>query len=497
MRRWWSISFGIFLLLGWLLPGVATAQEFRWPEIDLTGAFPYGPGYDLSLTKIGLSWLVFCMWVYTSGFVNVQGQQRGYRFIRWNALVFFTFVPSFILLWYIPIFWLGFPLMVITWVVPLTLFVRHFNKDVPYHEQVMTKPHLRFWFSELVGRLGIKMEAERRSADELIAVKLIPMGGEDSTQDGVNLLQAKESPAFNLTREMIVDALARRSDAIMLDFTQQAVGIRYQIDGLWTNGEPQDRETGDAMLAVLKIISSLNPANRRSRQQGEFGATYRNTKYKCKITTQGTKTGERALLHFDAGAAHFENLSDLGMRDKMIEQVRELLARHEGFLLFSAPPACGLSATITGALGSADRFMRDFKAIEDVHHPEATVENIDAVTYDSAEGEGPDSALPQLLLKHPDVIICRDLVNLETVNILCDQAQGRLVVSGLRAKDSVEALLRVLAFKVEPEKFSGVVSGVLNQRLARKPTRETCPQLVEFRGPGLIRPSQYDRIGAR
>ncbi len=502
MLRRLLVFSGVLVLVGWLLPGVAAAQTMKWPPIDLVGGFPYGPGYYLSATKIALCWFVFCFWVYSSDFINYQGQRQKYRFLHWNALVFFTFVPSFILVWFIPIFWVSFPLMLISWIVPLALFIRHYNRDVPYHEQVMTPSHLRFRLSELVAPLGIKIVAERRSPDELIPVKLTPMGGESSTHDGANLLQAKESPAYNPTREMLVDALARRSEAIMLDFTQQAVGVRYQIDGLWTNGDPQDRETGDAMLAVLKTIASLNPADRRSRQQGEYGAKFHKKKFVCKITTQGTKTGERALLQFDDGAAQFEKLSDLGMRDKMAEQVRELLARHEGFVLFSAPPATGLTATISAALGSADRYMRDFKAIEDVHHPEAAIENIDAVTYDSEEGQGPDAALPQLLLKHPDVLICRDLVNLETIDILCDQAKGRLVVAGVRAKESVEALLRVIAFKVEPQKFADVVSGVLNQRLVRK-LCEACkeayvppPQLLKKLGlpagrvESLYRPPQ-------
>ncbi len=502
MLRSAFVLFNMIVLLSWLLPGVAAAQTFPWPDVDISRGFPYGPGFYLSATKIALCWFVFCFWVYSSEFVNFQGQRRKYRYVRWNNLVFFTFVPSFILVWFIPIFWLSFPLMLLAWIVPLTLFIRHYNRDVPYDEQVMTGPHLRFWFAGVVAPLGIKIEAERRSPDELIAVKLVAKGGESSTHDGANLLQAKESPVFNLTRELLVDVFARRGEALMLDYTQQAVGVRIQVDGLWTNGEPLDRETGDGMLAVLKIISSLNPGERRKRQQGEFEASYGKKKYTCTITTQGTKTGERALIQFDDGASQFEKLPDLGMREKMVDQVREILAHNEGFFLISAPPGAGLTATIAGALGSADRYTRDFKAVEDKQNLEAPIENIEQVTYDSAAGESPDSILPQLLLKHPDVIVCRDLVNLQTVDILCGQAEGRLVISSIRAKDCVEALLRVLAFKAEPEKFANVVTGVINQRLVRR-LCDTCkeayapqPQLLKKLGlpagrvEALYRPPQ-------
>ena len=41
--------------------------------------------------------------------------------------------------------------------------------------------------------------------------------------------------------------------AVILDVVR-----RYDIDGVWHNVEPRDRESGDVMLAVMKKISSLD-----------------------------------------------------------------------------------------------------------------------------------------------------------------------------------------------------------------------------------------------
>jgi len=45
---------------------------------------------------------------------------------------------------------------------------------------------------------------------------------------------------------------------------------------------------------------------------------------------------------------------------------------------------------------------------------------------------------------------------------------GKLVISTIRAKEAVEALLRFLMLKATPEEFAPAVKAVINQRLVRK-----------------------------
>ena len=64
----------------------------------------------------------------------------------------------------------------------------------------------------------------------------------------------------------------------MLEFTADAVAVRYQIDGVWHNATPKvrskssrlDRPLGDAMLLVLKRICHLKPQERRAKQEGKM-----------------------------------------------------------------------------------------------------------------------------------------------------------------------------------------------------------------------------------
>jgi type II secretory ATPase GspE/PulE/Tfp pilus assembly ATPase PilB-like protein len=73
------------------------------------------------------------------------------------------------------------------------------------------------------------------------------------------------------------------------------------------------------------------------------------------------------------------------------------------------------------------------------------------------------------LRQYPDTIVCRNLVDAATVDLLSDQIElNRTVITTIRAKDSAEALLRVLMLKASPRKFAKAVGAVINQRLIRK-----------------------------
>ena len=69
-------------------------------------------------------------------------------------------------------------------------------------------------------------------------------GRRDERDDRANLLAARQAARVQRRRRISwPTALSRRADAIMLDYTQQGVGVRYMIDGVWHNGEPLERET--------------------------------------------------------------------------------------------------------------------------------------------------------------------------------------------------------------------------------------------------------------
>ena len=450
-----------------------TAAGAAAPAGETAAALPdgwSGAGNYLSLPKLLGAWFLFLLWVRTTDWVSTDAQQYRLNYLRWNPIVFGTFLGAFVLMWLIPIFWVGFPLLVIAYVAPLTAYILHRNGKVMLHEKVLTTAHIRYLLANSLSLVGLKVKAERADPHESgPPVVLTGRGGATQVDDNANMLLARQCPGFRDARQVVADGLTRRADAIMLDYSQEAMAAKYLVDGVWHEGEPQEREAADPVLVALKTLCGLKPEDRQSRQEGKFTAKYDGGTYAATLASQGTKTGERVMMQFEKTKTRFKDLDELGMRPKMQEQIRGLMELHQGFLLFSAMPANGLRTTMNIVLRSSDRFMREFMAVEEETNRYEDVENVMVHTYKAADGKTPVDVLPDLFLMEPNVVIVRDLVNGSTVDLMCQQVDhNRLMVGTVRAKDAPEALLRVLALKPSQAEFARAATAVLNQRLIRK-----------------------------
>lgn len=440
-----------------------------------------------------LSWLkfipvvlVFCFWILTGDWVNRSSQIHGLGYGKWNPIVLFSFAFGFVLLLVIPNYFAGIGILTLSWLGPFIAYSVTHNKNVENYQKVFTSDWFRYSWANLLGKVGIKIEAERKAEYEKgAAVDLQALGGNEQVNQG-NLITARQSPGYLLVKDLVADMVTRRGERLMLDYTASAVNARYFIDGVWHNGESRDRESGDVMLAVMKQLANLDIGERRKKQEGAFAAGYEGNKYLCPFVSQGVQTGERVLLSITGGAqAQLRTLDDLGMREKLRDQWLELMATDSGLLVIAALPEGGLTTLTDVSLSETDRLMRDFVAIEDVHDRQRDIENIGVTTYDSKKGESPATKLPELIRTYPNVYVVRDFVDTESAKLLLDQVQDeRLVITTVQAAEAPEALLRMLQKKVPHREFATRVTGVLCMRLIRK-LCPTCKVAYEP-GPDLL-----------
>ncbi len=458
------------------------AQEWPpYPSDQLPGR---GPGGYLAWYKLLACWILILFWVRAADWVNRDSVELGDNIEMpsriWNPIVVFTFLVALLMALSIPLFAVGYTLLLVAYVAPLATYILMRNSRVTEEQRVLTLKHIKHWFAALAAGKKRKKTETLLAHEQGPPVQLSACGGSE-TENQAHLIMARQSPGYVFVKELVADSIARRADRVMLDFTKEAVGVRYEIDGVWHNVEPRDRESGDVMLAVMKKISSLNMDERRVRQEGEFKAKIGSAKYNCQLVSQGTKTGERTILELVPAKSPFNSLDSLGMREKMRDELKEYLAGEHGLVLFSAMPMGGLQTSWNVGLTATDRYLRDFSAIEDKAKPFTHVENVEVTTFDGAAGQTPDNVLRQVLLREPDVVVVPDFVTGTALDTLTNfaLAQNKLVVSSMRASEGVEALLRVLALKPENlEKFVQCVSCVLNQRLVRI-LCETCRQAYE------------------
>ena len=473
------------LLLVWLPAGLmpawsqemdpaaaADANADRQKNVDREEAeapreFARSIGGFVSILKLLAILVIFLVWVYVADWINRDCVFAKMPHVAWNMIVVFPMLIVLFLALVIPVFLVGLVLIVFALMIPLIVYTVQRNAKVHSDDRVMTPAHVA---AVLSGKKNKRSGGADIVTDKGPPVGLIPMGAEQDLLNKSNLLAAKLSPGFVVVREVLYDAIKRHADKIILDYTPEMVSVRLEIDGVWHDAGNRDRETADPMLVVLKKISNLQIDDRRSRQKGNFGTAYRGGKQTWNFGSQGTKTGERAVLQLRTENGKPRVLEDLGMRPKLVEELRGLLNMPSGMLLFSAIPGGGLSTTLAASLFAADRFIRHFVTFEEQSHSKIEIDNIEVNTYRKVDGQSAVEDLLRLVRTEPDAVVIPNLNDRQIIEVLCQQAtrQGRLIMGTICAKEAVESLLCILALKVPVEQFAPAIRAVVNQRLIRK-----------------------------
>jgi general secretion pathway protein E len=491
---------------------IASGQENSLPASDadwssITSVHPdtfRGPGFYFNIYKLLACLTLFFCWIHTADWVNQDLQFHRLRIHTWNPIVVGSFSVALLLMWIIPwqhYFWIGLLLLLVAYLGPVLIYIFAYrNPAVDEHEKVLTPIQLRFWLSGKLAYVGIHIDAEDPAAEAEIkehTVSLLPVGLTSSQDNQAITLTARQLAGYSAAVDLFGDAFERRASALLLNFGEQT-GVRYMIDDIWHNLPPRSLETGKQITEVLACLAfgeggsaenqtvekkkeaefifkirsyresvgtiPLNVTGQRDKFDGQWEEVF-----PCMLSRSVQEHSDRWLIRLHREIMPFHALPDLGMREKTAAAITDTLEKSDGMLLFSALPGGGLTTTLNVALEGVDRYMRDFVSIEDTSQREAEIVNVDRRTYNSAAGESPADIIPSVSRASPDVIVCRNLVDAKSAKILCDLAESQhLIITTIPARDSVEALLRVLVMEVPAASFASAISTVVHGRLIRK-----------------------------
>lgn len=454
--------------------GFASAQE--WPEYTSPAGNPFdrGPGFYISWWKLLCCIPFFFFWVKAADWVNADIQRNRettkMELDSWNPAMVFSFLGGFISLLCLPIFWIGFPIYVIASLLPYFIYLRARNPLLPKATRTFLPIHPN----------SLKQPAKVvLKQDEGLQLE-IKAAGDTPQRSQANLIAARQNPYFLQVKETLADIMFKRAERVQLDFTQQAVAVRYEVDGVWLNMPPRDRQSGDAILYAYKQLANLNPMDRQNRQDGSFEVSSGKTKSKFELSSAGIQTGERVVLKVtELKKKETMNIKQLGMLPDMYTRLQANL-NQSGMVIISSLPSGGLSSSWKGALDAADRVTRDFVGVCDKNFQDKVIENVAFIEFDKAAGQTPLAELKNLALKLPDAYVVPELIDGPTVNYLCDQIEKEksFVISQIHAKSSVEAVVRTLMLNGDRTKLAKSLNGVLFHKLFRR-LCDQCKQAVQ------------------
>ncbi len=277
------------------------------------------------------------------------------------------------------------------------------------------------------------------------------------------------SPGFPAVAQLVVDAIEKRSEVTVLDFTPQQVNIRFQIDNVWHTMPTMDRETGDFMLATLKRMAGVDYRNRRAHQEGSFRAEYLRVKHSCQIISQGVRTGERIALYIELPKSKAETLSELGMPKSLQEKLGAVLGSDDGMILCCGVPNEGYTSVWRGMLTACDRFLRDFYVIEEESRSEPEVINVTSVLFNEKAGETAFTPMPRLMLKQPNVIAFAEADQAQIINQMIELSEKEIFVPvRIPGKHAADAVARLILCKPDVKELAQQLRAVLCMRTIRR-----------------------------
>jgi len=464
-----------------LLLGVAAGADGAEPIgllLAQTASVPRGPGFYLNIFKFIPVVLIYLLWARTTTWIEVDSYeptnlQQDYT--RWPIIAFLAGVAGLLMIWLIPFFAVGFVFLLLAWLVPLFLYIHERNPYYAVDEQVMTSYHMGDVANGLMRKLGMKGSFNRNVTltDVGPPVSLFPKVSADKIDPEV-LQEAADSEALISAREVLYDAITRRASEIQMEPGPEQTAVRYRIDGVAHAAEPFDRETGDQIVNILKIYAGLDVNERRKPQDGILGAKLEKRDIELRLETSGTKLGEKASLRILDHSGTVTKLDELGLRPKVVAEVKDLVNLERGMILCCGPVSSGKSTTLYALMREIDRFQKNIVSIEDPI--EVKIENVSQNEVNTKAGETFATTLRSLIRTEPDILGIGELRDQETAEIACQVATSKLMVfSTVQAPDTITALFRLLDLGVEPAAVASALTAILGQRLVRV-LCETCKE---------------------
>ena len=405
---------------------------------------------------------LFFLWTWTCYWVDDDSQALQVRNEFWTAVIIPSGWIGFLSALCVPKL-LGYPVLLLAYAVPAWLYVMERNAKVPDSAKVMTPAHLRRILRRLGFPVGGGRTAEVASGPDIQFIgKSDGRGGDDGRSR-----QVENSRGYMATKELVYDAIVRRSTDIHLEPKSNEIAVRMRIDGVLYAMEPFDIAVGNAVVNVCKVLGAMDITEKRRSLDGSFQAMTEGRRVDFRVATQGTNYGEKLSLRILDQSNSVSTLADLGLRNRMTDGLDDVIHQPHGLLLVCGPTGAGKSTTLYAALNEIDTFQRNVITIEDP--VEYRIDNVNQIEINSRAGNSFATSLRSVLRQDPDVVMIGEIRDAETANIACQAANtGHMVFSTVHANDTITALYRIIDLEVEPFMLASSLSGILAQRLVRR-----------------------------
>ena len=274
-------------------------------------------------------------------------------------------------------------------------------------------------------------------------------------------------PVVRLVNALLSDAVKRGASDVHFEPEREFLRIRYRIDGVLRQIRSLHRNHWAAIAVRLKVMASMNIAERRAPQDGRITLAVSGREIDFRVSSLPATFGENIVLRVLDRHKGIVALDRLGLHEDALAVLRLMMARPEGIILVTGPTGSGKTTTLYSMLNHLDSESVNIMALEDpVEYP---MERIRQISVNEAARLTFASGVRSLLRQDPDVILVGEIRDAETAEMAFRAAMtGHQVYSTLHANSAAGAIARLVETGLSPGVMAGNVIGIIGQRLVRR-----------------------------
>lgn len=278
---------------------------------------------------------------------------------------------------------------------------------------------------------------------------------------------AFEGPVIKFLNNLVSRAVELRASDIHVEPSEKKYRVRFRIDGILHDMDVLDDEFGIAIISRVKLLSSLDIAEKRLPQDGKFTTKITSTVLDIRVSTIPMIKGEGVVMRLLYRERLSFDIAKVGVEADHEKILLEFISRPYGIILVTGPTGSGKTTTLYSVLTNLNKEDRKIITIEDP--VEYQLEGINQIQVKSEIGLTFANALRSILRHDPDVIMVGEIRDRETAEIAVQSAlTGHLVFSTLHTNDAPGSIFRLIEMGVEDYLINASVIGIIAQRIIRK-----------------------------
>lgn len=319
------------------------------------------------------------------------------------------------------------------------------------------------FYSNLEGDVEVALETLESELDKEIAASLEE--SPEQTRQSFEHIE-EDAPVTKIVATILRYAVDGGASDIHIEPTPQEVGVRFRVDGDLARSLTLPKNVHMAVVARVKILSSMRLDERRKPQDGRFSATFDDRKIDFRVSVLPTNHGEKVVMRILDTSKGVRTLEESGISAVNREIITRVVKEPYGIILISGPTGSGKSTTLRGMIQVLDRATRNVLSLED------PIEyNMDGVSQSQVRPEiGYTFAqgLRAALRQDPDIIMVGEIRDKETAQLAIQAAlTGHLVLSTIHTNNAIGVIPRLIDMGIDPYLIAPTLKMAIAQRLAR------------------------------